>query len=278
MALALAGCPPPPSNGRYLDVGGYYLFHIDTGEPAKVQAGDPTIIFFSGLALDVTTWDKVQPEVAKFARTIAYDRGGTGWSDEGENPRTGGVVVKELRALLDAAEFPGPYVLVAHSLGGQYARLFANAYPNEVVGMVLVDTRHEDAASRQALVLSPHLAKQLADRFSISVPFFSAQTGALGEYLNAVNTATELHSKQWIPNMPLIYLGRDATSAFNFVGVKVDIEAAYELELELVKEQVRLVPQGEYREIANSSHNIQKDQPQAVIQAIRDVFDKAVAK
>ena len=95
----------------------------------------------------------VLPAVAEFTRVCAYDRPGTyasigeddfvSRSDPIAQPRTAPEVVADLHALLQAAEVPGPYVLAAHSLGGLFARLYASTYPDEVVGLVLVDAYSE---------------------------------------------------------------------------------------------------------------------------------------
>ena len=95
----------------------------------------------------------VLPGVAEFTRVCAYDRPGTyasigeddfvSRSDPIAQPRTAPEVVADLHALLQAAEIPGPYVLAAHSLGGLFARLYASTYPDEVVGLVLVDAYSE---------------------------------------------------------------------------------------------------------------------------------------
>ncbi len=277
LLLPLMGCPfgPAPSAGRYFDVGGYYLFHIDTGPPpdAAGKAG-PTVVFMTGLGETLKTWDKVRPEVAKFARTISYDRGGVGWSDRGPDPRTGSEIVRELHKLLSGAKIPPPYILVPHSVAGVYARLYANAYPSEVAGIVLIDTRHEDTANRQALYLPAELAKKLEDRFRITVPFTTIMPGSLGEYLNFENTAMEVRANRDIPSVPLIFLGR-GIHQFDFLGVQVDAEQAFELQNALVDEQVRLAPKGEYREVANAMHAIQSDAPKAVVQAIRDIMERA---
>jgi len=91
-------------------------------------------------------WNGVacSPKSPLFARVCAYDRSGTGWSDLGPYPHTNRQIVYELGALLDASGEHSPYVLVGHSMGGRYVRLFDLARPADVAGMVLVDANHED--------------------------------------------------------------------------------------------------------------------------------------
>ena len=110
--------------------------------------GDPTVILDSGGGVPAVGWIKVQPEVAKFARVCSYDRAGYGWSEPGPLPRTSLQIARELKALLEAAGEPGPYVLVGHSFGGFNIRVYTGLYPRDVVGLVLVDASHEDEEER----------------------------------------------------------------------------------------------------------------------------------
>jgi pimeloyl-ACP methyl ester carboxylesterase len=98
----------------------------------------------SGLGGTVLDWHLVQPEVAQFARVCTYDRAGMGWSEPGAQPRTSQQIVKELHTLLGNAGVEGPYVLVGHSFGGVNMQLYASRYPDEVAGMVLVDSAIAD--------------------------------------------------------------------------------------------------------------------------------------
>ena len=131
-----------PAPGQLVDVGGYKMHINCTGE------GSPTVILESGWADYSPTWTYVQPEVAKTTRVCSYDRAGYGWSEPSPNPRTASWRAKELHALLVNAKIQGPYVLVGHSLGGMFMRVYAYTYPDEVVGMVLVDSTHEEQYER----------------------------------------------------------------------------------------------------------------------------------
>ncbi|MDA2932882.1 alpha/beta hydrolase [Acidobacteria bacterium AH-259-D05] len=101
--------------------------------------GTPTVVFDSALGGSSLSWDLVQSDVAQFTATLSYDRAGFGWSEPGPLPRSVEQIVKELHELLKRAGVPGPYVLVGHSYGGFTVRLYADLYPEEVAGMVLVD-------------------------------------------------------------------------------------------------------------------------------------------
>ncbi|HTV94023.1 MAG TPA: alpha/beta hydrolase [Verrucomicrobiae bacterium] len=106
-----------------------------------IGSGSPAVIFDSGLGVGSGTlpWSRVQPAVAQFTRACSYDRAGYGFSDPGPLPRTSDAVVSDLHALLVRAGIPPPYILVAHSIAGLYEPLFADRYPADVAGMVLVD-------------------------------------------------------------------------------------------------------------------------------------------
>ncbi|MBP6869614.1 alpha/beta hydrolase [Candidatus Babeliales bacterium] len=137
-----------PPIGRMVDIGGYKLHMIDRGISVE---GQPTIVMDAGLGGDSLDWSLVQPEIAKFARVITYDRAGYGWSDVSPLARTSENMVVELHTMLKNASVTGQYILVGHSFGGLNVRLFAQKYPDEVVGIVLVDASHEDIYEKMQL-------------------------------------------------------------------------------------------------------------------------------
>lgn len=153
---------PPP--GQLVDVGGYQLHIYCLGE------GSPTVILDALFPGTVSNWVWVQPEVARTTRVCAYDRAGLGWSDSGPEPRDAQQHARELHTLLTNANVSGPYVLVGHSLGGLSVRIFADEYPDEVAGMVLIEGTNPDAwnrlglpegvgADRNQLAVAPFLAR-----------------------------------------------------------------------------------------------------------------------
>ena len=135
-----AAAYPPP--GRLVDVGGHRL-HISC-----LGTDSPTVVFESGLANMSADWANIQPRAAATSRACAYDRAGIGWSDDGPQPRDPRRIAQELHTLLTTAGVPGPYVLVGQSFGGLYVRTFADLFPEDIAGMVLVDASHPDMWAR----------------------------------------------------------------------------------------------------------------------------------
>jgi pimeloyl-ACP methyl ester carboxylesterase len=128
--------------GRSVDIGGRNLNIFCSG------AGAPPVIFESGGPGPGLEWEPFQPEVAKFTQACWYDRAGEGWSDLGPFPRTSVAISNDLHELLKRAGVPAPYVFAGASFGGLNSRAYGGFYPNEVAGMVLIDSAHEDELRR----------------------------------------------------------------------------------------------------------------------------------
>jgi pimeloyl-ACP methyl ester carboxylesterase len=106
-------------------------------------SGTPTVVLEAGISASSLSWSALQPQIAGFARVVSYDRAGLGWSDRARVPCTPSPLADELHEMLHAAAIAPPYVVVGHSYGGLIVRAFAAKYPEEVVGIVLVDSLHE---------------------------------------------------------------------------------------------------------------------------------------
>lgn len=114
-------------------------------------SGAPTVVFEAGLGASGIEWAAIQEEVAGFASTFSYDRAGYGLSTPATSPRTPMAVVDDLLKLINTLELPRPYVLVAHSQGGLYARLLAATRPDWVTGVVLLDPLSPDDSRFRSL-------------------------------------------------------------------------------------------------------------------------------
>jgi pimeloyl-ACP methyl ester carboxylesterase len=125
--------------GQLVDVGGHRLHLRCAG------SGTPTVLLESGLGESSAYWGWILPAVARDTRVCVYDRAGRGWSDPVSAPQDGDAVAADLHTLLVRASVPGPFVLVGHSSGAQYVRIFAGRYPDQVTGMVLLDGQPADA-------------------------------------------------------------------------------------------------------------------------------------
>jgi len=125
--------------GQLVDVGGHRLHLRCAG------SGTPTVLLESGLGETGAYWGWIWPAVARDTRVCVYDRAGRGWSDPVSFPQDGVAVATDLHILLDRAHVSGPFVLVGHSSGAQYVRIFAGRYPEQVAGMVLLDGQPAEA-------------------------------------------------------------------------------------------------------------------------------------
>jgi len=142
---ALAGAAdrrnfPPP--GQLVGVGGHRLHVRCSGE------GRPTVVLETGALAMSSLWGWVEPQVAVHTRVCSYDRAGLGWSEPGPEPRDGLHIAKELRALLQIAGEEPPYVLVGHSFGGLLVLVYADQSPEDVAGLLLLDSSHPDQVAR----------------------------------------------------------------------------------------------------------------------------------
>ena len=193
---------PPP--GQMVNVGEYKL-HI-----YSIGSGSPSVILESGLGSISTDWDIVQKEIAKFTQVISYDRAGIAWSEPGSLPRTSKQIVEELHALLVIAKIASPYILVGHSFGGNNVQLYAATYPDEVLGIVLVDSSHEEQLKKLPshpvfdIVMEKQNPEYVDFKSTFGVGCFmtkmyiSAKLPALPEYIRNTHLALSTTTKHWL--------------------------------------------------------------------------------
>jgi pimeloyl-ACP methyl ester carboxylesterase len=131
---AAADAKAYPMPGRLIDVGGHRLHLRCTG------AGTPTVVLEPGAGEMSSNLGWIAPAVARDTRVCVYDRAGRGWSEPASTVQDGAQIATDLHTLLRRGHVPGPYVLAGHSFGGLYVLTFAARYPDQVAGMVLVDS------------------------------------------------------------------------------------------------------------------------------------------
>lgn len=301
----LQAAHPPP--GQLVDVSGYQM-HIDCqGE------GSPTVILEAGAGQFSPYWVRVQPEVAEYTRVCAYDRAGLGWSEASPEPRTAGNIVVELHTLLAEAGIPGPYVLVGHSLGGVYVRLYAHEYPGEVAGMVLVDSSHEEQNLRAPEALrqgeeesEAQRKQQLSVARTISavglmamapenVPSEPELPPATGETVRALIAANPEYfdtrlavadnsdgifeeargaKMTTLGDIPLVVIAAGRQATNPSVGLTEELAQQYApVWRQMQTELAQLSTNGELVIAEESGHNIHLEQPGMVIDAIRQVVE-----
>lgn len=228
--------------------------------------GGTTIILESGFGNPSSVWSRVQPEVAKFARVCSYDRAGLGTSAPVSAPRTIVQVTEDLHALLMNAKVPGPYILVGHSLGGMLVRLYASYYPSDVAGMVLVDSTHEDETDRGVALIPAGTLKEMLRKagpedLKVRDPE-PIDTCSIRSVMNALN---------WRSDIPLIVLTQGRPYRPEDYPDPSMAPRYYELHLQLQRELVSRSPRGRQVMAEKSGHFIHQDQPELVVEAIRQV-------
>jgi pimeloyl-ACP methyl ester carboxylesterase len=172
--------PLSAMRGQLVDVGEHRLHLQCTG------SGGPTVVLEPGAgAMSSVMQGWIAPAVARETRVCVYDRAGRGWSDAAANAQDGAQIATDLHTLLHRAHVPGPYVLVGHSFGGLYVMSFAAKYPEDVAGMVLVDS----TAPRSGEV-SPRRAGTYDAQARISVMLSSLTRMGLGRLLGRTGSST----------------------------------------------------------------------------------------
>jgi pimeloyl-ACP methyl ester carboxylesterase len=140
--VALSG--PFEPRGRFVDIGGHNLRLVCEGP----KSGKPIIWMEAGawgLAADFAAIQ--QGLTAKGLRSCAYDRAGMGFSDPGPAPRDSAAIASDLAKLIKASGEQGPFILMAHSMGGQHVRLLAGQHPDMVAGLVLLEATTPEMTS-----------------------------------------------------------------------------------------------------------------------------------
>ena len=179
----------------WVELPGRSLRMVVTGD------GKHTVVFENGAGATLEMWGKVQPAVRKFARTVSYDRAGTGLSDPGPLPRDGRRIAADLRRALHGTGIAPPYILVGASMGGPYVNVFAGMYPEDVSGVVLVDPTVTEELTGTAI--PGQLPVSLIDAVSpLEVPFATASIRAMRARNRAGIEADSAAYRAWLASIP----------------------------------------------------------------------------
>jgi len=257
--------PRPTLPGDKIDVGGYNLYLDCKG------TGSPTVILESGLEGDVVTWKAVHPEVAKFTRVCRYDRAGLAHSDYGPTPRDAELSAQDLHTLLTKANIAPPYILVGHSFGGLLIRRYAFNFPDDVVGMIFVDSLQEDWWDEALTLLPPASSDDPARLASFRLYLTDGWRDPSGNFetMDIPKVVEQVRQTGDFGDMPITVLTAEKFTVLN-PGLPPDLEMA--LANLFHEEQGRLAAlstNGTQTVIQESGHNMPRENPQAIIDAIQ---------
>src|SRR6516165_8182506 len=282
---------------RFYDVAGRQLMLYAAG------TGGPAVVVLPGAGLTGLGYLNLHEQVSQFATSVLYDRAGTGWSDHVQLPRSATEVADELRLLLRVAGVPAPYVFVGHSLGGIYARRFAQRFPADVAGLVFLDPGHEDYTTK---LPKPSLRERLRTSlalFHVLLRFKRLYRGYFermfaGWPAPVRDLLFEYHRKSWrlglkeaknfesicdevrrggdMPDVPLIVITGMGIDPFRALfSTDASQRELNEVKLAINRAIADSVPHGEHRVLENAAHaTFHVDRPDAVVQAIRDLLDR----
>ena len=276
---------PPP--GELVQVDNHKIHLYCVGE------GSPTVIFEADLdQYGSLSWGSVQGEIGKYTRACSYDRAGIMWSEPGPRPRDGETIAAELKSVLDNAGENGPYLLVGHAFGGGYIRIFAGENPDEVCGMVLLESSHPemltrfeelgnnveipDKKIRPLILLLSHLGSPGRYKGNIyNLPpeiynpvqayFPESSMAWFDEKVESLDTLALAGKYDYLGNFPLIVIAS---------GKPTSVEGGQELDemwLELQHDLLSLSDTSEIR-IYETGHYPQLQDPDLVIESIQDVL------
>jgi len=269
--------------------------------------GKPVVMLETGMGKGAFDWRLVQGALARTSRVCSYDRAGYWKSPPAPGPRDAGAEADDFAALLKAARLPAPYVIVAHSLGGHIARLYADRHMRDVAGMVLVDPSEEyqeqmaleiiptappllaaDMARRKACATDPRpaevtgkcldpappadLPKESVDWFVQSQnPAYSAVTLQEYQAMSAVSSDLLVAEKKSLGDRPLIVL--NAGKKIRLLPGQTDqqTDALTAEWLKRHRDMLALSNHAELRMVEDSSHLVTTEQPDAIIRAVNDM-------
>jgi len=277
LASAVEGAASDGLAYGYADLGDYDLAYLCRGE------GTPAVVIEDALgvpALESGGWWDLMAEIAPLTRICVYDRAGLGLSSQAPaGPRTSQTAVEDLRRLLNAAQVPGPYVLVGHAVGGYHTLLYASQYPGEVAGLVLVNGYHPDQWTAFQALLPAETPGEPA-RIS-RLRHLQAEPAANIEALDVVASAVQVRQalaagpQPPLSDLPLVVLTRSPHSSLApFLPPEI-AAAGGAVWQALQADLAGLSSNGAHERAEGGGHSLHRQEPELVIAAIRQVVEAA---
>jgi pimeloyl-ACP methyl ester carboxylesterase len=230
-------------------------------------AGSPTIVLLNGAGVTLEGWRGLYPAIEQAGTVFAWNRFGVKGSDAPRLAQTGAVVVASLRELLAYAGVQPPYVLVAHSLGGLYANLFARLYPLEISAVLFLEATHP----KDQEVLKPHetqLTRALTKVLSLPQWLFKANLHSEIESVDRI--VQELASAGPFPAIPVAVVS-GGTHPPKWLMSPAGLQARRSHQEDLA----RLSPDGEHVVAGSSGHFPQLSEPQLVLDVLRRLVKRS---
>lgn len=247
-------------------------------------SGSPSVLIDGGIGDSSANWLPIQDALSKQLQVCIYDRGGYGMSDPGPGERTTKQIVRELYRLLKIAEIPGPYIIVGQSFGGFTAQYFAKKFPNETAGLVLVDSSHPlqvqhledlDLYSREERTLVTGRDENKTGDIGV----WQKQWHMLNSRRKAVfaqmdelkyfeQSAAEVEAAGTMPDIPLLVLTRDKRLLPTMDNGHSMEDVWRDMQTDLANSSEK----GSQRIVEDSGHNIHIDAPQAIIDAVLEIY------
>ena len=228
-------------------------------------SGQPTLVLFSGAGVVLEGWHPLYPQIEQLGTVFAWNRFGLQGSDPPSGRQTGTAVVGTLRELLRAAHLAPPYVLVAHSLGGLYANLFARLHPQEVAAVLFIEATHPEDHE----LLKKH-EEQLVHALEkvTELPQLLFRPNVQAELACAEETVRQIAAAGDFPPVPLRVLTGGLTPRGAMLSpAAIAAKRAHQQEL------ARLSPLGEQVIAHKSGHFPQLTQPQVVLEVLRELVE-----
>jgi len=258
-----------PRIEKMIDVGGRNLHCFVYGK------GSPTVALVSGFGAPQTYWNTVVPELATQTTVLTHDRAGIGKSEIGELPTHGIQAATDLHTLINKLNLPKPYIVVGHSYGGSIVRLFASMYPDDIGGIILEDSQHEDILEEQQKILKGkdrELLEKMVSRFATPD---NPKTEGDYRYI----TMEQVKNCEPLPQVPFVVLtAGDRSKGMPPIFSEEANKKMAELGIELQKKLVAMIPGGKHIIAEGVGHNMHIEKPEAlitpVIEMIKEVRNK----